>query len=352
MGEAANWISRVVHEMPPLVRATWATAALVVVVVLAVLLYAERRLYARMGRQKECLAVRMPCLPIVGAAVAAVIFSNPVKSGMESLAWFYILALTLGPLLYFGLHVLVARAFGLSAREGFALAATGLLIVILPAIVAVPTQSAGFRAQWFWNAREAALAPTSAPGHTLVQAQRLTLPGGEEIWTQHWRAGREVRQVESVEIPPYGAGGSSPTQRFTSFGSWVCRDREDLHVTWPAVMKEAALTVRWRDGDGSLRRSELRVALPPGETVPLKAEWSADGVALNARPPRIAVFTALLTPHGEPDYTSLTMWAPHETPRDFCLPQPYRTERPLAGIMLRLDRPKAEPLRPEFPAFR
>jgi hypothetical protein len=48
-------------------------------------------------------------------------------------------------------------------------------------------------------------------------------------------------------------------------------------------------------------------------------------------------------------YGSLNQWEPHESPHDNCLPRPYRSTRPLAGIALRIERPNAEPLRAEFP---
>lgn len=344
-----SWATRLLSEAPPVARATWAVAAAMVLALLAALLFLERKAYGIIGREKPWLALRLGWLPIVVATGAGVMFAIPVKSGMESLAWLFILAATLGPLLYFGLHVLVGRALGLNTKESLALAATGLLILVVPAVVAGPAQQVGWMAQWAWSARESAKAPESPPGHTLLSAQRLTLPGGEELWSQHWSAGPQMRQVESVEAPPYGASGSAITQRFTSLGSWICRDGEDLHVTWPATMKATVITVRWRDAEGLLRRSELRVAEPLGAARPLEASWSVDGVTLGVRPPRMAAVPGNLGPEGGLDsFGSMATWEPHESPQDFCLPRPYSSARPFNAMALRIERQNAEPLRPLF----
>jgi len=337
------------RSLPPLVLAIWAAAALVVIVAISVALFLERRWFARDGRQKRWLALRIAWLPIVGASVAGVWFAIPQKTGMESLAWFYILGGTHGPLLYFGLHALVASLFALRPKEGVALAATGLLLVVVPAVIAGPTQSVAWMAQRAWSAREAAQAPASPPGHILSRARRLVLPGGEELWSQHWAAGPNLLRVESVEAPPYGSSGSSTTQRFTTLGDWVCRDREDLHVTWPASMKEAVLTVRWRDTAGTLLRSDLPVTPPPGDAAPLAALWSTAGFTLSARPPRLTASTSVLGPDGKlHSFGSLTTWGAHESADDFCLPTPYRGERSIDSLALRIGRPYAEPLRAEF----
>ncbi len=337
------------RSLPPVVLAIWAGGALLVIVALSVLLFLERRWFARDGRQKRWLALRLAWLPIAAASLAGTWFAIPKKTGMESLAWFFILGGTLGPLLYFGLHAFVASVWGLKTREGMALATTGLLFVIVPAVIAGPTQSVGWMAQRAWSAREAAQAPAAQPGHILSRGQRLTLPSGEELWSQHWAAGQNVRRVESIEAPPYGSSGSSATQRFTTLGDWVCRDREDLHVTWPASMKETILTVRWRDTAGTLLRSELPLTPPPGEATPIAALWSTAGFTLSARPPRLTASPSVLGPDGKlHSFGSLTVWGAHESADDFCLPTAYRGERSIDGLALRIGRPHAEPLRAEF----
>ena len=337
--------------LPPVVAAVWALVALAVLAAVFFVLRAERRRYVAAGQQGGWLAVRLATLPIVAVALAAVIAASRRVSGMEALAVFYGMLLTVAPLLYFGLHIAIARLAGLRAGQGMSLAALGLAILLAPAFVAVPAQVAGFAAQHWWSKLEAGRAAITQPAHSLAAAGRHLLPGGEEIWSQHWRADAAVRSIEGMEVPPYGEVAAPGRQPFHSFGSWICRDRMDLHVTWPASMGETTLTVRWRDASGSLRASQLRIARPQGEPAPMAAQWTAEGVALPVRPPRIAASTAWPKAEGKLEYFNhLNAWEPHESPQDFCLPRPYRSAaRPVGGIALRIEHRGGEPLRAEFP---
>jgi hypothetical protein len=335
--------------IPPVVAAVWALFALFVLVGVFFVLRAERRRYVAAGQQGAWLAVRLATLPIAAVALAVVIAGSRQVSGMEALALFYALLLSVAPLLYFGLHVGVARLAGLRAGQGMRLAALGLAILLAPAAVAVPAQIAGYSAQHWWSKFESNRAEMTPPAHSLVAAGRHLLPAGEELWSQYWRADSTVRGIEGLEVPPDGEVAAPGRQPFRSFGSWICRDRMDLHVTWPASMGETTLTVRWRDAAGRLKASQLRVAPPAGEPAPMVARWSAEGVSLPVRPPRVAAWTARAKPEGKLEYFgSLNAWQPHESPQDFCLPRPYRGSNPLGGIALRIERRNGEPLRAEF----
>ncbi len=342
--------------MPPTpVLLVWGLFALLVVVAAFFVLRAERRSYVRQGKPGAWLAVRLATLPIAALALAAVFGISSRVSGMEALAWFYGSLITVAPLIYFGLHALLARIAGLSGGQGMGLAGVGLGILLAPAAVAGFAQSAGWTVDRAWSGFEAGRAEITPPAHSLAAAGRHLMPGGEELWSQHWRAGAAVTGIEGLEVASYGEvsqRGGRP--QFYSFGTWICRDRMDLHVTWPASMGETTLTVRWRDASGKLRASQLRVAPPQGEPAPLAAQWGAEGVSLPVRPPRVAAWTAWPQPEGKPDgkleyFTSLNMWQPHESPQDFCLPRPYRGTNPVGGIALRIERRNGEQLRAEFP---
>jgi len=343
-------LSSLWSAIPPVVAAVWALFALLVLVAVFFVLRAERRPYVAAGQQGAWLAVRLATLPIVAVALAAVIGVSRQVSGMEALAVFYGMLLTVAPLLYFGLHMVIARLAGLRAGQGMSLAAVGLAILLAPAFAAVPAQIAGFAAQHGWSKFETGRAEITQPAHSLAAAGRHLLPAGEELWSQHWRADAGVRSVEGMEVPPYGEVVAPGGQPFRSFGSWICRDRMDLHVTWPASMGETTLTVRWRDASGRLKASQLRIARPASEPAPMAAQWTAEGVVLPVRPPRIAASTAWPKPAGNLEYfTTLNAWEPHESPQDFCLPRPYRSARPVGGIALRIEHRGGEPLRAEFP---
>lgn len=336
---------------PTSVLLVWGLAALLLLIVIAIILRAERRGYVRIGRQGGWLAVRLFTLPIAVLAAAVTIFAARQVNGMEALAVFYGMLFTATPLLFFGLHVLVARLSGLTSGQGMGLAAVGLGILLLPAFIAVPLQQIGWQAQYAWSSFESGRAADSRAWHTLAGAQRIALPDGQEVWSQHWRAEPGLKSVEEIEVPPYKSGGGVSGQPFMTLGSWICRDREDLHVTWPAVLGEAVMTVRWRDTSGTLHRSQLRIARPTGEPVPIAAQWGPQEVTLPLRPPRTAAWTAMPQADGKVEYfRSLNMWEPHESPQDACLPRPYRAGYPFIGIALRIERGGgAEPLWARMP---
>jgi len=77
-------------------------------------------------------------VPIALAAAAAVWLPARAVGGPEALAAFYLLMFSLGPLVYFGLHWFIGRRArpALSAAESAAIGGSGLLLVILPALLA------------------------------------------------------------------------------------------------------------------------------------------------------------------------------------------------------------------------
>jgi hypothetical protein len=69
----------------------------------------ERRGYAARGRAGAWLAVRLSSLPIAAMTVALVVLPSSAVSGMEALAVFYLLALVVAPVFWFGAHWLAGR---------------------------------------------------------------------------------------------------------------------------------------------------------------------------------------------------------------------------------------------------
>jgi hypothetical protein len=88
--------------MPGTLLWIWGLGAALVLVMAFFILRAERRGYVRSGRQRGWLAVRLATLPVAALAVAIPLGVSRQISGMEALAWFYILLFTAAPLVYFG----------------------------------------------------------------------------------------------------------------------------------------------------------------------------------------------------------------------------------------------------------
>lgn len=112
-------------------------------VALALLIRWESRHYHRLGKHDAWLRVRLATIPIALATAALVIVPASNTSGMEGLAVFYGLLLTLAPAFWFGAHWVVGRfgASPLSAGESARIAGSPILLVVLLSVVAQPLQS-------------------------------------------------------------------------------------------------------------------------------------------------------------------------------------------------------------------
>ncbi len=72
-------------------------------------LHWERRYFKARGKAGAWLAVRVATLPIAAVTAAIVILPAQSTSGMEGLAVFYILLLTIAPAFWLGSHWVVGR---------------------------------------------------------------------------------------------------------------------------------------------------------------------------------------------------------------------------------------------------
>ncbi len=103
----------------------------------------ERQQYHARGLAGSWLMVRLASIPAAFAMAALVVIPARSTSGMEGLAVFYLLLVTVAPLFWFGVHWMVGRlvrpqlSFGDSAR----IAGTPILYIIVLAMVAAPLQS-------------------------------------------------------------------------------------------------------------------------------------------------------------------------------------------------------------------
>ena len=97
----------------------------------------ERRYFKTQGKAGAWLAVRVATLPIAAVTAAIVILPAQSTSGMEGLAVFYILLLTIGPIFWFGSHWAVGKLTKppLPLNESALIAASPLGFAIAAALV-------------------------------------------------------------------------------------------------------------------------------------------------------------------------------------------------------------------------
>ena len=301
----------------------WGVLSLVAVLLVALALRAERRRFAARGKAGAWLWVRLASLPIGLAAAAAGWLPARAVGGPDALAAFYLLMFSLGPLVYFGLHWLAGRMAtpALSGGESAAIGGSGLLLVILPALLA------GMAAPWVHQlglgAQQAqrSLAAETPLAHRILDRRRFLLPDIGEVLTEHWQAPPGVK-VERIE---WELGGQY-LQTGDSTGSILCRDGEDFHVFRLAAAPAPRWRMYWRDMAGSTHRSDWTSA-PAGATTPavhLAPTWTPDGFAFPVRIPRDFVTVERRWATGKVLQSNAMDGQALPAPTDTCLPSPYR----------------------------
>lgn len=117
--------------------------ALFALAAFALVLRWERRQFIAKGKGGSWRRVRIASLPIAALAAAIVIVPTRAVSGMESLAVFYGLLLTVVPVFWFGAHWLVGRFATppLSFGESAAIAGSPIAFALAASYVAHALQS-------------------------------------------------------------------------------------------------------------------------------------------------------------------------------------------------------------------
>jgi hypothetical protein len=301
----------------------WGVLALGALLTIGLALRAERQRFAAPGKAGAWLWVRLTSLPIALLAAAAVILLARTVSGPEALAAFYLLMFTLGPLIYFGLHWLAGRMATptLSVSESAAIGGSGLLIVILPAMLASMASPWVFQLEQGVQQAQRSLATETLLAHHIQNRQRFLLPDIGEVLTEHWQAPPGVK-VERIE---WELGGQY-LQAGDSTGSILCRDGEDFHVFRHATGPAPRWRMYWRDATNSLHRSDWTSTLPEATALAstLIPVWSQDGVAFPVRIPRNFVTVERKWATGMVQQSDALAGQIVLSPANTCLPLIYR----------------------------
>jgi hypothetical protein len=318
--------------------AIWSVLALVALLAVFLALRAERRRFAVRGKAGAWLWVRLSSLPIAALAVGAVILPARAVGGPEALAAVYLLAFSLGPVVYFGLHWLAGRVASpvLSAGESASIGGSGLLMVILPALLASMASPWVYQLGLDAQQVQRSLAAEAPLAHRIQDRRRFLLPDIGEVLTEHWQAPPGVK-VERLEWELKG----QYLQIGDSTGSILCRDGEDVHVFRHAAGPAPRWRMYWRDGSDRLHRSDWTTAPPEAVThaVALAPVWTQDGFSLPVRIPHNFVLVERRWPTGKVLQSGALDGQPPPSQSGTCLPPVYRNrdgESVLTGVSIRI----------------
>ena len=249
----------------------WGFVGVMVLMAIGAILFQERRHFGRQGKAGSWLSMRLLGLLLLPITVGVVIIPARMISGMEALAVFYAALFILAPLVWFAGHMFAGRLLrpGFSRGESLFLGASGLLILLLPAIAVTLAQGPIFHARHGLTA--SAFKGTSAAPmpYSVGPVHRFELPGVGPVFAQSLLAPTGF-VLERIDRKFADAWHDTRDTTRTMY----CRDGQNLHFFWLTGEVLPELRFYWRQNDGRVHT----------DFVP--ATGSADGAA--AREFRIA----------------------------------------------------------------
>lgn len=345
-------LSMLLEAIPLLPNASdWARLLAAVLVLVALGLWLEYRYFRPLGKAGSWVVVRWVSLLVAPVLVLVVLAPARAVPGPMSLAVFYGLLFTAGPLIWFGAHLGVGRRVrpGLSAGESVALALSGLLLLAAPGLVVFqlmgPLQAAArHRAD---NPPGAAAIPLA---HAVQPLRRFEAPVVGTVFAQSLIAPEGLRLVrvdERVgELWEDTAGRDHPA---------YCSHGADLHLMWAVREQAPHLRLHWVDANGRRGVAEHRPQPVVSDTpVPFEVGFRPDGFDLPAPVPRSRVFVVFA---GETEgvFTHSALGGSARvgaTESDCVLPGYQRPTgaqyREVEGVALVFRRPGAAPWMVEF----
>jgi hypothetical protein len=322
----------------------WGAVGLIMLSGMVWLMRREKRRFDLLGKGRGWVCMRLLALPMLLVSAALVVLPARSISGMEALAYFYFALFTVGPLTWFGLHWLAGtmQSPRLSRTESFALAFSGLLVLIVPPMLAGMLQGPIFMASHLMQQRALANVDPAPLALEVQPVERFRLGGvGEisgEIFTQTLRASAGIR-IERIDR--YIGGHWSDTA--TSTHDFLCRQDQNLHLAWPVASQLDALRIYWRDVGGKQYQAEYRVDAAALKNLPVQefvVGWRADGIDLPVPLMRDVVQLGWGDAPDPIHYRSLSTLQPGENFVNDCVASGYRRvawqqEGPISGVILR-----------------
>lgn len=332
----------------------WSMVLLAILAGIVWLLRTEKRQFDRRGKGRGWVWMRLLALPMLAVTAAVILVPARSISGMEALAFFYISLFTLGPLTWFGLHWLVGamQSPRFTRGESFALAVTGLAILIAPPILVGMAQGPIFMASHRLKENGFTNAETAPLAHAAMPVLHFRLGEAGEIYTQTLQAppGLHIERIDSKM-------GNIWSNTATMTHDYLCREGEDLHLAWPVGSRLAALRIHWRDSHGNAYQAEYHV--DSANLVGLQAQnfavrWRDDGFDLPVPLMRDVVQLGWANGPDKISYRTMDQLQSGESFENDCVVAGYlraawQQEGPVAAVKLRFHPvPPAESWQAEF----
>lgn len=322
----------------------WGFVFLLVLAGIGAALFMERRGFARRGKGGGWLKLRLLALPLLGITAAAVVLPARSISGMEALAVFYGALFTVGPLVWFGGHVLLGRLIRpvFTTKESAGVAFSGLGLLLAPALVASLAQEPIALASHRFTERGFARAPAAAMAHTAMAPQRFDLPGAGEVLSLSLIAPSDI-SLERIDADHGGGWYNTKNSMHPTF----CRNGDDLHLFWSAREPAPRLRLFWRDAQGQRRQAEFTpdpAALAAAPAQAFNVRWRQDGFDLPVPVPRQRVSLGWHRDGGTMRIDGLDFLQPGENFQNDCLIEGYRRlawqrEGPVGAILVTFHPP-------------
>lgn len=225
----------------------WGLVSGLLLLAIGAILWRERRHFGRQGKAGSWLSLRLLALFLLLPLTACVVLI-PARavSGMEALAVFYAGLLVVAPLVWFAGHVFVGRWLrpAFSSGESLYLGASGLFILLLPAMAMTLGQNAIFHARHSLNANAAKGAPAAPMPYSVGPLRRFELAGIGPVFAQSLSApaGFVLERIDR-------RFGDDWLDTRSTTRTLYCRNAQDLHFFWSVGEVLPELRFYWRQND-------------------------------------------------------------------------------------------------------
>ncbi|KAB2912564.1 MAG: hypothetical protein F9K30_20615 [Dechloromonas sp.] len=302
----------------------WGLVAVMVLMAIGAILFLERRHFGRQNRAGSWLTMRLLGLfLLLPLTVGAVIMPTRAVSGMEALAVFYGALLILGPLVWFVGHLLAGRLLrpAFSRGESLFMGASGLLILMLPALAMTLAQGPIFLARHSLTESAFQGTPAAPMPYTVGPIQRFELPGVGPVFAQSLLAptGFVLDRIDRK------SGDAWHDTRNTTRRLY-CRDGQNLHFFWAAGESLPELRFYWRQDERRVH-ADFAPASGPADTAVIREfniAFRSDGVDPPVPIPRERTAMGYFVGQQQLVYASSTSLQPGESFDNDCIMTGYK----------------------------
>lgn len=258
----------------------WAWGFVGVMVLLAVcaILFLERRHFGRQGKAGSWLSMRLLAFFLLLPLTLGVV-TIPARaiSGMEALAVFYAALFILGPLVWFAGHRLAGRLLrpAFSKGESLFMGASGLLILLLPAMAMTLAQGPIFHLQHSVTDLAFKGTPAAPLPYSVGPVRRFELPGVGPVFAQSLLAptGFVLERIDRKF-------GDAWHDTRNTMRTIYCRDGQNLHFFWSTGELLPELRFYWRQPEGRVHADFVPVTESADSTLAreFRIAFRADGI--------------------------------------------------------------------------